>query len=100
MQEGNRARFGTTVLGRNACDMILTGIRNAKKGEPSLKVRCYCMAPVGSRKYGSFKYDVLGIVSGVKEARVVWDEHVRLRQIQDAGPANLTQPAGPDIVAL
>jgi len=73
-QRGNRDRFGK-VLGTNPCELILTGA-SKKAGEPGLRVRCYCMAPLGSNKHHSFKYDTLGDVHSIAEARALWDAHV------------------------
>lgn len=97
MQEGNRARFGTTAAGRNDCKLILTGA-SKKRGEPGLRVRCYCMAPVGSNPYGSFKYGTLGDVFTTKEAVELWQNHKRSQGSQDL--ADLTEAGPTDIVVL
>lgn len=97
MQEGNRARFGTTAAGRNNCRLILTGTR-MRKGEPQLRVRCYCMAPVGANPYRSLKYDTLGDVHTTKEAVELWESHKRAQGSQDLG--SLTEAGPTDIVVL
>lgn len=74
VQRGNRDRFGKGE-GKNPCELLVTG--NRKKGEPTLNVRCYCMAVFGAIKYRSLKYDVLGVVDTWAEAKALWQSHVR-----------------------
>jgi len=82
-QRGNRDKFGK-VIGTNLCEMIITGTY-AKAGEPTLNVRCYCMAVYRGNKWGNFKYDRLGKASSITEAVALWETHVK-----EKARANLT----------
>lgn len=77
-QQGNRNRFGTTVEGKNPCEIVITGRKSGyRKGQPSINVRCYCMAKFGVRKDTQFKYDILGSAHTIEEAKAIWQAHVR-----------------------
>lgn len=81
IQRGNRDRFGK-VDQKNPCEMLIT--RNiAKRGEPQIKVRCYCMAKFGAHRYHQMKYDILGLAMDLPDARRIWDEHVRVVRLAE-----------------